>query len=41
VRLAEAVTGLHPRPAMRGSFARPGPKPAQGLRDALMKRIVE
>ena len=41
VRLAEALTGLHPRPAARGSFARPRPKPAQGLRDALMKRIVE
>ena len=41
VRLAEAVTGLHPRPPSRGSFARPRPKPARGLSEALMRRIVE
>ncbi len=41
VRLAEAVTGLHPRPPSRGSFARPPPKPARGLSEALMRRIVE
>jgi allantoin racemase len=40
VRLAEAVAGLHPRPASRGSFTRPRPKPAQGLSAALMRRIV-
>jgi allantoin racemase len=40
VRLAEAVTGLHPRPPSRGSFARPRPKPARGLSPALMRRIV-
>lgn len=40
VRLAEAVAGLHPRPPSRGSFARPPPKPAQGLSPALMRRIV-
>jgi allantoin racemase len=40
VRLAEAVTGLHPRPPSRGSFARPRPKPARGLSAALMRRIV-
>lgn len=40
VRLAEAVTGLRPRPPSRGSFARPRPKPAQGLSPALMRRIV-
>ena len=40
VRLAEAVAGLHPRPPTRGSFARPRPKPAQGLSAALMGRIV-
>ncbi|MSP01482.1 MAG: Asp/Glu/hydantoin racemase [Acetobacteraceae bacterium] len=41
VRLAEAVVGLHPRPPMRGSFARPRPKPAKGLSPALMRRIVQ
>jgi Asp/Glu/hydantoin racemase len=41
VRLAEAVTGLRPRPPSRGSFARPRPKPAQGLSPALTRRIVE
>lgn len=40
VRLAEAVVGLHPRAATRGSFARPRLKPAAGLSPALMKRIV-
>jgi Asp/Glu/hydantoin racemase len=40
VRLAEAVAGLHPQPPSRGSFARPRPKPAQGLSPALMRRIV-
>jgi Asp/Glu/hydantoin racemase len=41
VRLAEAVTGLYPRPPARGSFARPRPKPAQGLSPALTRRIVD
>jgi allantoin racemase len=41
VRLAEAVVGLHPRPPLRGSFARPGRKPAKGLSAALMRRIEE
>jgi allantoin racemase len=41
VRLAEAVTGLHPCAPARGSFARPPPKPAQGLSAALMRRIVD
>jgi allantoin racemase len=40
VRLAEAVVGLHPASPSRGSFARPRPKPAQGLSPALMRRIV-
>jgi allantoin racemase len=40
VRLAEAVVGLRPRPPSRGSFARPRPKPAQGLSADLMRRIV-
>ena len=40
VRLAEAVTGLHPRPPTRGSFTRPRPKPAQGLSPMLTRRIV-
>jgi allantoin racemase len=40
VRLAEAVTGLRPRPPSRGSFARPRSKPARGLSPALMQRIV-
>jgi len=39
VRLAEALVGLHPRKATRGSFARPRSKPAAGLADALMARI--
>ena len=40
VRLAEAVTGLSPRPPTRGSFARPRPKSAQGLSPMLTRRIV-
>jgi Asp/Glu/hydantoin racemase len=40
VRLAEAVVGLSPRKATRGSFARPEPKPAAGLAPALMRRIT-
>jgi allantoin racemase len=39
VRLAEAIVGLHPRPPTRGTFARPRPKPAQGLSPALTRRI--
>ncbi len=41
VRLAEALVGLHPRKATRGSFARPAPKPAVGLGPELMKRVTE
>jgi allantoin racemase len=41
VRLAEAVVGLHPRSPSRGTFARPRPKPAEGLSAALMRRIEE
>ena len=40
VRMAEALVGLHPRPAVRGSFARPAPKPAKGLAPALLRRIA-
>ena len=40
VRLVEAVTGLHPRPPTRGSFASPPPKPARGLSAALLRRIA-
>jgi Asp/Glu/hydantoin racemase len=40
VRMAEAIVGLRPRPASRGSFARPAPKPAQGLGEALTRRIT-
>jgi len=40
VRMAEALVGLAPRPATRGSFARPRPKPAQGLSPELMRRIT-
>jgi allantoin racemase len=40
VRMAEALVGLHPRAPSRGSFARPRPKPAQGLSEALMRRIL-
>ncbi len=39
VRMAEALVGLRPRPAQRGSFARPAPKPAKGLSPELMRRI--
>lgn len=39
VRLSEAVVGLHPRKATRGSFARPRAKPAAGLAAALQERI--
>jgi Asp/Glu/hydantoin racemase len=35
VRLAEALVDLAPRPAARGSFARPPAKPSQGLAPAL------
>jgi Asp/Glu/hydantoin racemase len=40
VRLAETVVGLHPRPARRGSFARPDAKPVMGLGSALTRRIM-
>jgi Asp/Glu/hydantoin racemase len=40
VRMAEALVGLQPRPPARGSFARPKPKPAQGLGPALLARIT-
>jgi Asp/Glu/hydantoin racemase len=40
VRLAEALVGLNPRPPVRGSFARPEPKPAKGLSPALLRRIT-
>ena len=39
VRLAEAIVGLRPRPPSRGSFARPGPKSAQGLSPELTRRV--
>jgi Asp/Glu/hydantoin racemase len=39
VRLAEAIVGLQPRPPSRGSFARPGPKPAQGLSPELTRHV--
>jgi allantoin racemase len=39
VRLAEAIVGLQPRKPSRGSFARPGPKPNQGLSPPLTRRI--
>ena len=35
VRLAEALVDLAPRPASRGSFARPAAKPSRGLTPAL------
>jgi Asp/Glu/hydantoin racemase len=38
VRMAEALVGLHTRPAGRGSFARPRSKPAKGLSPELMRR---
>ncbi len=37
VRMAETLVALNPRKATRGSFARPGPKPAKGLSPALMR----
>ena len=40
VRMAEALISLNPRPAERGSFARPRAKPASGLSPALMRRIT-
>ena len=40
VRMAEALVGLRPRPAERGSFARPRAKPAKGLSPELMRRIT-
>jgi allantoin racemase len=40
VRMAEALVGLHPRPAERGSFARPRAKPSQGLSAELTRRIT-
>jgi len=39
VRLAEALVGLAPRPATRGSFARPTSKLTRGLSPALGKLI--
>jgi Asp/Glu/hydantoin racemase len=39
VRMAEALVALRPRPPVRGSFARPGAKPAKGLAPELMRRI--
>jgi allantoin racemase len=39
VRLAEALVGLAPRPATRGSFARPVGKPTRGLSPPLAKMI--
>lgn len=40
VKLTEALVGLELRPPRKGSFARPAPKPAQGLSPALMRRIT-
>jgi allantoin racemase len=40
VRMAEALVGLRLRPPLRGSFARPGSKPAIGLAPELMRRIT-
>jgi Asp/Glu/hydantoin racemase len=39
VRLAEALVGLAPRPATRGSFARPPSKPTRGLSPSLGKLL--
>jgi allantoin racemase len=39
VRLAEALVGLAPRPATRGSFARPPAKPTRGLSPSLGKLL--
>src|ERR1700758_5521138 len=40
VRIAEALVALHPRPPLRGSFARPAAKPAKGLAPELMRHIT-
>jgi allantoin racemase len=40
VRMVEALHGLAPRKAIRGSFARPAPKPAVGLAEPLRRRIT-
>jgi len=40
VRLAEALVGLAPTVPSAGSFARPGPKLAQGLGNALLRQIT-
>ena len=40
VRVAEAVAGLGFRAPVRGSFARPRPKPAKGLSPALNRWII-
>lgn len=40
VRLAEALVALRPRPASRGSFARPPGKPAKGLSPELMQLMT-
>lgn len=40
VRMAEALVGLRPRSPLRGSFARPAPKPAKGLAPELTQRIT-
>ena len=37
VRMAESLVVLNPRVPTRGSFARPGPKPAIGLSPELMR----
>ena len=37
VRMAETLVALRPRTPTRGSFARPGPKPAIGLSPELMR----
>ena len=39
VRMAEALVGLAPGKATRGTFARPAPKPSDGLGEALARRI--
>jgi Asp/Glu/hydantoin racemase len=39
VRMAEAVVGMQLRSPSRGSFARPRPKPAQGLSPALTRHV--
>ena len=37
IRMAEALVALKPRKATKGSFAKPGPKPAIGLSPELMR----